>query len=118
MAAINISSFLNPQQIQSDITLVGSFVLSSVSAETKKAVHDVAEGLLELAEADVTVEEVDALMVDAKISVPPNDLAIFGLLLNGAVAILNLMIAKFDTHNVGVVAYAESIANGLLSAGF
>ncbi len=118
MAAINISSFLNPQQIQSDITLVGSFVLSTVSAETKKAVHDVAKGLLELSKSDVTVAEVDALMVDAKISVPPNDLAILGLLLNGSVAILNLMIAKFDTHNVEVVAYAQAISNGLLSAGF
>ncbi len=118
MAAINISSFLNPQQIQADITLVGSFVLSTVSPATKKAVHDIAEGLLELAESDVTVAEVDALMVDAKISVPPNDLAIFGLLLNGSVAILNLMIAKFDTRNLEVVAYVESIAKGLLSAGF
>ncbi len=98
--------------------MVGSFVLSTVSPATKMAVHDVAVGLLELSESDVTVAEVDALMVDAKISVPTNDLAIFGLLLNGSVAILNLMIAKFDRHNVEVVSYVKAISNGLLAAGF
>jgi hypothetical protein len=118
MKSINISSFLNPTQVQADITMVGSFVISMVSPATKTAVHDIAEGLLQLSEAAVTVAEIDALIADAKVSVPPADAAIFGLLLNGSVAILNLMIAKFDTKNPEVVAYADGIANGILDAGF
>lgn len=117
-AGFNISSYLKPAQVQMDITLVSSLVMSMISAPTKTAIHDVATGLLELAMADVTVAEIDALIADAKVSVPAADVAFFHLLLNGGVATLNLVLAKFGTHNPEIVAYAEAIANGLLAGGF
>jgi hypothetical protein len=117
-AEITIPTYLQPAAIQADITMFAPMVLGMISTATKGAIHDVAEGMLELADGAVTVAEIEQLMTDAKISVPAADVWVFGLLLNAALAGINIAIVKYGADAPEVAAYLEGISDGLLAAGF
>jgi hypothetical protein len=109
-----IASYLTPANIQTDIEIAGTFLGGLLSPATKTILVTFANDLLALAQGALTVQAVDQLIADAKLNIPAADAAIVNVILTGALAVLNIAIVKFGSHNVEVIDYAEAIANGIL----
>lgn len=113
----NIASFLTPANIQGEIAMFGMFVAGAASPATKSILTTLANDLLALATANVTVAQVDDLIAATKLKIPVADQAIVSFVLTGVLGILNLILNSFAGHNAQIVAYVNAVANGILEAG-
>lgn len=113
-----VKSLLSAEQIEKDIVFAGSQVSGKVSAQAKAAIHEGAVELKALVASGVTSADVSAIFAKVKLSIPAADAPVVGLVVDGALIVINQSIAKFGEHNPMVITYVNDVAQGFLDAGF
>src|ERR1700735_3660105 len=82
-----LSSLTTPSQVQADLTVAGSLVVSKVSATAKADIHTFATDLLSLSTATLTSAEIQSFV---PANVPAADQALVTGLIDGGTVVINL----------------------------
>ncbi len=96
----------SPQQVQIDVTLLGSVAKSRIPANAQAQIHTFATQLSAL--ADLNTAQLVAL-------IPKTGNAIADALIASSSGFLNMALVKWGEHNATTLAYAHAVANGLLA---
>jgi hypothetical protein len=96
----------SPQQVQTDVTILGTIAKPKISSEAQARIHQFASYLNSAASLDTT--ELTAM-------IPKTGSANADALISAAVAYLNATLAKYGSNNPTTIAYMHAVANGLLA---
>lgn len=115
--SLEFTTLFTPQQIQADVKFISAQVKPLLSAGTVTIVSEFAQDLLDLSKAEVTADEINALLSGVLANLPAYEQAIIKAVLGGAVLAIDAAISQYESQAPEIVQYVTALAQGLIDGG-